>query len=163
MMNRVRHLPGVLPGACLVLLLGAFSLPLHAGQSHITSDFEFGTWSPFVNRWQKSVSVCIWEEIGKPSPFRVQASSLNSSSRYALSNDVQDSIDYELRWTFAARNSSEQLFPGSYSRKAYKSDDRVRCENGPTGQLSLSIDKQSLDMAPTGRYSDTILLTISPL
>lgn len=135
-----------------------------ANQAVITDDFDFGSWSPFLTRWQKSVPVCVWDSTGSQTIFRVQAAGLVSNVRFRLANDIGDRVPYRLHWRGGSNtNGRERLVPNMASRRVYRINDTSRCASGPTGLLQLTINTRALARVPTGIYSDTIVLIISPL
>lgn len=135
-----------------------------ANQVLITEDFNFGSWSPFLTRWQKTVPVCVWNSSGGENIFRVHASGLVSNSKFRLDNEVGDKVAYRLHWRDGSNTTRrEKLFPNIESSGVYRGNDSSRCASGPTGLLQLTINSNALNKAPTGVYSDTIVLTISPL
>jgi len=149
----------------LCALLSCASIySVSANQVQITEDFNFGSWSPFLTRWQKTVPVCVWNSSGGESIFRVLASGLVSNTKFRLGNDIGDKVAYRLHWRDGSNtNSREKLFPYIESSSVYRGNDSSRCASGPTGFLQLTINSNALNKAPTGIYSDTIVLTISPL
>lgn len=135
-----------------------------ASEVVVTEDFDFGVWSPFLSRWQKSVPVCIWDADGSQSLFRVEATGLVSNRLFRLQNDIGERVAYRLHWGGSSNTSQrEKLSPNIPTNRVYQSSDTHRCATGPSGMLRLTINPKALANAPPGLYSDTIILTITPL
>lgn len=136
----------------------------HANQALITEDFDFGTWTPFSSRWQKSVPVCVWDETNPGTSFRIEATGFASRRNFRLSNDIDVQIPYRVHWSAGPSfRRNENLRPGTRSSGIFTSQDTSRCASGPTGLLRVTINSNRLQSAEPGIYSDTIVLTISPL
>ena len=139
--------------------------PTHASNNTaITDDFDLGTWSPFMARLQKSVPVCIWNADEPVSTFNVTVNSRASGNQLHMSNNIGDVIIYRVHWLSGNRfRRPERLSAGVPSRRSYTSTDAIRCGNGPTGMLRITVNAAQLSNAPAGIYTDTLQLTVSPL
>ncbi len=135
-----------------------------AGEVAVTEDFDFGTWSPFLERWEKRVSVCVWDSSGEDLLFTVQATGIVSNQQFGLQNNVGGVISYSLHWLDGSNGRARtRLSPNLPSNRVFRSDDSSRCESGPTGMLQLTLDAKELAQSTPGIYTDTIVLTISTL
>ena len=135
-----------------------------ANQVAVTGDFDFGTWSPFFERWQKSVPVCVWDSSGADLLYNVQATGLTSNKQFELRNNLGETIPYHLYWLDESNSSlRSKLSPNLPTNNIFRGDDLSRCESGPSGNLQMTLDTRALGEATPSIYTDTIVLTISAL
>jgi len=140
-----------------IMLCGFFG-GAKANQVSINDDFDFGLWNPFLTKWQKRVPVCVWDEINPDSTFKIEVSGMSRGRKFRLAGDTNTKIPYDVHWLHgSAYQDSEKLKSGKSSNGVFYSRDANRCASGAT------IDPTKLGSAPTGIYSDTLVVTISPL
>lgn len=159
---------GVFRKSLLIAIWAALSCAViysaSASEVAVTEDFDFGIWSPFSERWQKSVPVCVWDSSGADLLFTVQATGLASNQQFGLQNSMGNLIPYRLHWLDESNSRlRSSLSPNQPSTNIYRGDDLSRCESGPTGILQMTLDTKALTEAMPGIYTDTIVLTISAL
>ena len=157
--SRRRH------GIAFLLMIFWMGIPdpgLHADGLNVDSELNLGTWSPFVSQWQSVSTVCAWSD--SSNDYNVTASSLAAGSDFELINDIGDSVAFSVYWR-SSENSVvwENLLFGVLSNDSYAYASAAQCIGGPTAEVRIEIDKADIDAAMPGIYSDTLLLTLTPL
>lgn len=147
----------------MILWMGIPAAGLQADGLSVDSELDLGTWSPFVSQWQSESTVCAWSDSSNDF-YNVTASSLAAGSDFELTNDIGDSVAFSVYWR-SSENSPvwENLLFGVLSSDTYAFASAAQCIGGPTAEVRVEIDKAEIDAALPGVYSDTLLLTVSPL
>lgn len=140
------------------------TLPVPAAVE-IDGDLLLGIWSQQRTRFVANVPACVYTEDGAAGgAYRITVSGGASGTRFAMANDVGDTIPYRLRW-YGSRGTSrrEELSPGVPSRRAYAFRERAACLDGNVPELEAQARTRDVSRAPPGVYRDTLLLTVSPI
>lgn len=149
----------------MVMTLTFFPVfPTESATLRVYDDIHLGVWNPNRTNWQGTTYLCMWDE-AQQTPFRIMASGQNDSRRqFNLGNDIGSRVKYQLTWQFGkSMKRRERLSPGKASKNALDVSSAAGCPGGPTAMIRIKVDKRSLDAAPTGIYTDTIIFMLSPL
>lgn len=138
-------------------------ISLSAGSIGDIDDLYVGIWSPFGRNWEKTVPICVTGDVGETA-YRVRASSLNNASRFTADNTIADKVRYQVYWhTGSAFKQRERLRPDRESRRTYNYNFDSGCLSTPSAKLRVKINNRDINRAVPAIYSDTLLITISPI
>lgn len=147
----------------LLCCCGIAGTPLHADELNINNALHMGSWSPFASQWDSVSRVCASSD-GSSEFYHVTASSLSASADFELINEIGDSVAYSVYWRNDVASAPwQQLIFDVSSTLPYAYADSAQCIGGPSAEIRVEVDKAEIDAAMPGVYSDTLLLTLSPL
>jgi len=149
--------------ACALVLLTLMISRVAVGGITVNDNLFLGVWSPLINKWEKTIPICVWSEDGD-TLYRVTASGLASGTQYAMTNDIGGQVRYRVFWHSGRRfKQRERLRSNIVSQGVFNFDLSRQCNSGPNAQLRVRVNKRDIDTAIPGIYNDTLILMLSPL
>lgn len=124
-------------------------------------DVDFGSVSPTAGRLVNTVNFCV--AMDQNGGYGVVARGTGPADAFTLSNGLQE-LPYTLRYSDNPGRPGAVMSPGipQMGFNAKKRKKKGGDCNKPSASIELAIEAANLQSAGAGRYSGTLLLTVTP-